>query len=35
MRTGTGRESGPEGFEAYVELKSIGIPQGFAVSGIP
>ena len=33
--TGIGWESGPESFEAYVELKSIGLPHGFAVSWTP
>jgi aldehyde dehydrogenase (NAD+) len=28
--SGIGREAGPEGFDAYVELKSIGIPAGLA-----
>jgi len=28
--SGTGRESGWEGFEPYVELKSIGVPKDFA-----
>ena len=28
--SGLGRESGWEGFEAYVELKSIGVPKEFA-----
>jgi acyl-CoA reductase-like NAD-dependent aldehyde dehydrogenase len=27
--SGIGREAGPEGFDAYVELKSIGLPAGF------
>ncbi len=27
--SGIGREAGPEGFDAYVETKSIGLPQGF------
>lgn len=27
--SGIGRESGPEGLEAYLEVKSIGIPRGF------
>jgi acyl-CoA reductase-like NAD-dependent aldehyde dehydrogenase len=27
--SGIGREAGPEGFDAYVELKSIGLPPGF------
>ena len=35
MCTGTGRESGPDAFEACVELKSIGLLQDSAVSGIP
>ncbi|MFG2813636.1 aldehyde dehydrogenase [Streptomyces sp. NPDC048410] len=29
--SGIGREAGLEGFDAYVELKSIGLPQGFDV----
>jgi aldehyde dehydrogenase (NAD+) len=32
--SGIGRENGPEGFDAYVELKSIGLPQGFAAPGV-
>jgi aldehyde dehydrogenase (NAD+) len=28
--SGIGREAGPEGFDAYVEIKSVGLPQGFA-----
>lgn len=28
--SGIGRESGPEGFDAYLEVKSIGIPRDFA-----
>ncbi len=28
--SGIGREAGPEGFEAYVEIKSVGLPAGFA-----
>jgi acyl-CoA reductase-like NAD-dependent aldehyde dehydrogenase len=31
--SGIGREAGPEGFDAYVETKSIGLPQGFVPSG--
>jgi len=27
--SGIGREAGPEGFDAYVEIKSVGLPQGF------
>jgi acyl-CoA reductase-like NAD-dependent aldehyde dehydrogenase len=27
--SGIGREAGPEGFDAYVEIKSIGLPPGF------
>ncbi|MFD5125236.1 aldehyde dehydrogenase [Streptomyces sp. NPDC058385] len=30
--SGIGREAGLEGFDAYVELKSIGLPQGFDIS---
>lgn len=30
--SGTGRESGWEGFEAYLELKSIGVPKDYADS---
>jgi aldehyde dehydrogenase (NAD+) len=30
--SGIGREAGPEGFDAYVELKSIGVPQDFEVA---
>ncbi|MHB9848819.1 aldehyde dehydrogenase [Streptomyces krungchingensis] len=30
--SGIGREAGLEGFDAYVELKSIGLPQGLDVS---
>ncbi len=28
--SGIGREAGHEGFDAYVEIKSVGLPQGFA-----
>ncbi len=31
-QSGIGREAGPEGFDAYVELKSIGLPADFAAS---
>ncbi|TCK25776.1 aldehyde dehydrogenase [Pseudonocardia endophytica] len=27
--SGIGREAGPEGFDAYVEIKSVGLPKGF------
>ena len=27
--SGIGREAGPEGFDAYVEIQSIGLPQGY------
>jgi acyl-CoA reductase-like NAD-dependent aldehyde dehydrogenase len=33
-RSGIGRENGPEGFAPYVELKSIGLPHDFAVTGV-
>jgi aldehyde dehydrogenase (NAD+) len=29
-QSGIGREAGPEGFDAYVELKSIGLPPAYA-----
>jgi aldehyde dehydrogenase (NAD+) len=29
-----GREAGPEGFETYVELKSIGLPEAYAETPI-
>jgi aldehyde dehydrogenase (NAD+) len=29
--SGIGREAGPEGFDAYVEIKSVGIPRDFAL----
>jgi betaine-aldehyde dehydrogenase len=29
-KSGIGREAGPEGFEAYVEIKSIGLPRDYA-----
>jgi aldehyde dehydrogenase (NAD+) len=32
--SGIGRESGPEGIDAYVELKSIGLPADVDVTGI-
>jgi len=28
--SGIGREAGPEGFDAYVELKAVGLPASFA-----
>lgn len=28
-KSGIGREAGPEGIDAYVEIKSIGVPQGY------
>ena len=31
--SGIGRESGPEGFDPYVELKAIGLPREFAATG--
>jgi acyl-CoA reductase-like NAD-dependent aldehyde dehydrogenase len=31
--SGIGRESGPEGFDPYVELKAIGFPREFAATG--
>jgi aldehyde dehydrogenase (NAD+) len=31
--SGIGRESGPEGLDAYVELKAIGLPREFAATG--
>jgi betaine-aldehyde dehydrogenase len=31
--SGIGREAGPEGFDAYVEIKSIGLPAGFDPAG--
>ena len=31
--SGIGRESGPEGFDPYVELKAIGLPGEFAATG--
>jgi acyl-CoA reductase-like NAD-dependent aldehyde dehydrogenase len=31
--SGIGRESGPEGFDPYVELKAIGLPREFVVTG--
>jgi len=30
--SGIGREAGPEGFDAYVEMKSIGLPAAFATT---
>ena len=30
--SGIGREAGPEGFDAYVEMKSIGLPAAFAAT---
>ena len=33
-RSGIGREAGPEGFDAYVELKSIGLPLDFDATHI-
>jgi len=30
--SGIGREAGPEGFDAYVEIKSVGLPHGFVPS---
>jgi aldehyde dehydrogenase (NAD+) len=32
--SGIGRECGPEGMEAYLEYKSIGLPQGFVPVGL-
>jgi len=32
-KSGIGREAGPEGFDAYVEVKSIGVPRGYATKG--
>ena len=29
-KSGIGREAGPEGFDAYVEIKSIGVPRDYA-----
>ena len=31
--SGIGREAGPEGFDAYVEIKSVGLPRGFTSAG--
>ena len=31
--SGIGRESGPEGFDPYIELKAIGLPREFAATG--
>ncbi|WP_370588714.1 aldehyde dehydrogenase [Pseudonocardia sp. C8] len=31
--SGIGREAGPEGFDAYVEIKSVGLPQAFSPAG--
>jgi acyl-CoA reductase-like NAD-dependent aldehyde dehydrogenase len=30
-KSGVGREAGPEGFEAYVEIKSIGVPRDYVM----
>jgi aldehyde dehydrogenase (NAD+) len=32
--SGIGRENGPEGLEAFTELRSIGLPAGFEVDGV-
>lgn len=32
-QSGLGREGGPEGFDAYVEVKSVGLPAGMASAG--
>jgi acyl-CoA reductase-like NAD-dependent aldehyde dehydrogenase len=32
--SGIGRESGPEGIDAYVELKSVGLPRDAEVTGV-
>jgi acyl-CoA reductase-like NAD-dependent aldehyde dehydrogenase len=32
--SGIGRESGPEGIDEYVELKSVGLPRDIEVTGV-
>jgi aldehyde dehydrogenase (NAD+) len=33
--SGLGRENGPEGLGAFIELRAIGLPAGYDVTGIP
>jgi aldehyde dehydrogenase (NAD+) len=33
--SGLGRENGPEGLGAFLELRAIGLPAGFDVTGLP
>ena len=33
--SGLGRENGPEGLSAFMELRAIGLPAGFDVTGLP